>query len=145
MLGGRPERRRGASADRREEFGSDHLAAPADGAQVGGRRSEQALESLETNRGDRKKQLGESESEQASDVIESGVAGRIGQEAEVTDTHKAPGKDVEEKAAQEFAGMEFQDLGSACITVVLPSEGDGVVIEAEQAVIGEGDPVGVTA
>jgi hypothetical protein len=38
------------------------------------------------------------------------LLGSIGQKAEVTDTHEAVGKHVEEKTADEFLGVKRQSL-----------------------------------
>jgi hypothetical protein len=58
---------------------------------------------------------------------------------------EAAGQDVDEEAAHELMGCQGHDLGpvSALGAVVLPLEGDAVVVEGEQAAVGDRDTVGV--
>ena len=60
-------------------------------------------------------------------------------EAEVPDLVEARGEDVEEEAPDELLGREGD------LSAVLGAEGDGVVVEGDEAVVGDGDPVGVAA
>ena len=54
-------------------------------------------------------------------------------------------QDVDEEAADELVGGERHDLVAvaALDAVVLPLEGDAVVVERDQAAVGDGDAVGV--
>jgi hypothetical protein len=75
---------------------------------------------------------------------ELGCAVAVGHEAEVADAMEAVGQGVKEEAANEFAGRELHDLGGAGLTVILPSKGDMVVVEGDEAAVGNGDAVSVT-
>jgi hypothetical protein len=61
----------------------------------------------------------------------------VGHEAEVTNAMKAVGQGVKEEAADELGGLELHDLGGAAVTIVLPSECDMVVVEGDEAAVGE--------
>jgi hypothetical protein len=74
---------------------------------------------------------------------ELGCAVTVGHEAEVADTVEPVGQGVKEEAANEFAGLELHDLGGAALTVILPSKGDMVVVEGDEAAVGNGDAVSV--
>ena len=63
----------------------------------------------------------------------------------MADAHEAFGQHMEEEAAQELGGVERHDAQLAAVGIVLPSEGDALAIEAKQAVIGDGDAMGVAA
>src|SRR5450759_5863014 len=76
---------------------------------------------------------------------ELGCAVAVGHEAEVADTVEAIGQGVKEEAANELIGLELHDLGGAALTVILPSKGDMVVVECDEAAIGNGDAVSVAA
>ena len=59
--------------------------------------------------------------------------------AEVTDLDEASGKDMEEEAADEFLDGERDDLG------VLAAEGDVGFRQGAEALIGDGDAMGIAA
>ncbi len=52
---------------------------------------------------------------------------------------------MEAEAAEELDGFERQDLFDTAVAVILPAEADAVVFDFEQAMIGDGDAVGVAA
>ena len=68
------------------------------------------------------------------------VARAVGQETEVANPDEAVGHDVEQEAADELLGLERHDLHAITVGVVLPAEADDPVVEAEESVVGEGDP-----
>ena len=78
----------------------------------------------------------------AGDVLGALTAG---EQAIVADAVEACGQHVHEKAADELVGGERHHLIAFAPfePVVLPLEGDALVIEREQAAVGDGDPVGV--
>jgi hypothetical protein len=63
----------------------------------------------------------------------------------VANPDEAVGHDVEQEAADELLGLERHDLHAIPVGVVLPAEADDPVVEAEEAVVGEGDPVRIAA
>lgn len=76
------------------------------------------------------------------DVLGPGAAG---EEAVVTDAMEATWEDVDQEAADELVGGEGHDLLPLAPlgAVVLPLEGEAVVIERDQAGVGDGDLMGV--
>src|SRR5262249_36920656 len=66
-------------------------------------------------------------------------AGGLGQQAVVADAEEALGQDVDEESADELVCGECHALVSisALDTVVLPLEGDAVLVECDQAAIGD--------
>ena len=64
----------------------------------------------------------------------------VGEEAQVANADEAVGHDVEQEAADELLGLERHDLHAITVGVVLPAEADDPVVEAEESVVGEGDP-----
>jgi hypothetical protein len=63
----------------------------------------------------------------------------------VADAHEAAGEDVEQEAAQELLGGECHHLALVAIGGVSPAEADDAVSEVDDAVVREGDAVGVAA
>ena len=59
------------------------------------------------------------------------------------DPLEAVGEHVEEEAADELVGAERHALLASAVAVILPGEGDGCVVEADEAAVGDGDPVRV--
>ncbi len=72
---------------------------------------------------------------------EFGLAGAVGEEAEVADADEAVGDDMEEEAADELVHVQGHDLDAISVGVVLPAEADDALLDAEEAVVGEGDAV----
>jgi hypothetical protein len=71
----------------------------------------------------------------------------VGEKAEVTHAVEAGGKQVQEKSPDELVRMHAHDLLTlaAVATIILPSEGDMVVIDTDDAAVGDGNPMGVSA
>ena len=69
----------------------------------------------------------------------------VGQQAVVADAHEASGQHVEEEAAQELAGVERHDALLAAVGIIPPAEVDALAVEGDQAVVGDGDAMGVAA
>ena len=59
------------------------------------------------------------------------------------DADKAAGQDVKQEAAQELMGGNGHDLLLAAVSVVSPTEGDAIVFEVQETMVGDGDAVGV--
>ena len=69
----------------------------------------------------------------------------VGEQAVVSDAHEAFWQDVEEEAAQELGCLELHDALLTAVGVILPAEADVFSVEADQAVVGDGDAMGVAA
>src|SRR5215468_1466374 len=84
--------------------------------------------------------------EQVADACNILGASWTGQQAVVTDAMEALWQHVHQEAADELVGIECHYLVSlpTFAAVILPLEGDTVVIERDQAAIGDGDAMGVT-
>ena len=67
----------------------------------------------------------------------------IREQAEVANAHEATRHDVEQKASEEFVGVERQDLDTAMVGVVLPAESDAAVAVIDEAIVGQRDAVRV--
>jgi len=61
----------------------------------------------------------------------------------VTDADKAFGKQVQEEAAQELIQRQGHQLVFIVVGGVAPTKGDGVVDQGNQALVGDGDTMGV--
>ena len=65
--------------------------------------------------------------------------------AEVPDANEAPGQHMLAEAAQELACGERHDALLVAMGVIFPSEAYVVTIEAEQALVADGDAMGIAA
>src|SRR3546814_6050773 len=73
------------------------------------------------------------------------LAPGAGEQAIVADAVESARQGVEQEAAEELVSRERHDLlpSGAGLAVVLVPEGDALLIEAEEAAVRYGDPVGV--
>src|SRR6201995_5027819 len=69
----------------------------------------------------------------------------VSEVAEVADANEAPGQHMLAEAAQELACGERHDALLVAMCIVSPSEANVVTIEAEQALIADGDAMGIAA
>jgi len=82
---------------------------------------------------------------QSTAEIESLAAVMVREQAVVADTLE-PGKEiVEQETAEELIGGKGHQLGTLFMAVVLPAEGDQVVLLGDEPLIGDGDAVCVAA
>src|SRR5882672_4740935 len=83
--------------------------------------------------------------EQLTDACNILGTGWAGQQAVVTDAVKARWQDMHQEAADELVGIERHHPVSLPTfeAVILPLEGDALVIERDQAAVGDGDAMGV--
>ena len=72
-----------------------------------------------------------------------GVA--VGEEAKVADTDEACGQDVEEEAPKELDGSEGECFFDGTVAVIFPAEADATVLDLQQAVVGDGNAMGVAS
>jgi len=63
----------------------------------------------------------------------------------VADAYEAFGQHMEEEAAQKLGGRQGHDAWFAAVGIILIAEGDAFPVEGQQAVIGNGDAMGVAA
>jgi hypothetical protein len=52
---------------------------------------------------------------------------------------------MKEKAADELARLQPHDLLGTVLTVILPGEGDVIVVERLDVAVGDGDAMGIAA
>ena len=64
---------------------------------------------------------------------------------EVADAHEARGQAMQQEAADELGSIEGHDPLLVVVAIILPAERDVSLFACEQAMIGDGDVVGVTA
>lgn len=76
---------------------------------------------------------------------ELGGAMAVGHKTEVADAVKAVGQCVKKEAANELVGLELHGLCRAALAVILPREGDMIVVEGDEAAVGDRDPMGIAA
>jgi len=74
---------------------------------------------------------------------QEGGAATVGQEAEGADAHKAAGQDMQQEAAQEFGGLEGHHSLVIAVGIISPAEGDLVVGEGDETMVGDGDAMSV--
>jgi len=87
------------------------------------------------------------DAEQGADLREVGLAGRAGQQAVMPDAVEPVGQDMDQEAANELRRGQPHDLLSVSKfdAVILPTEGNGLGIRADQAGVGDSDAVRVSA
>lgn len=83
--------------------------------------------------------------EQASAQIQLQLPMAIGKQAVMTNAVKAVGNGVKQKTADKLVGIEGHHLLGAARSIILPTEGNLVVIDPDEAGIGDGDAMGVAA
>ena len=68
----------------------------------------------------------------------------VAQEPEVAYLHEPVGEDVEKEPPDELGGVEGHDLLFIAVGIILPQKGDPAILHADDAVVGNGDPVGIS-
>jgi hypothetical protein len=68
----------------------------------------------------------------------------VGQQAEVPYPDKASGQDMEEEPADKLLGLEHHGLLAIMVRIISPEEGNLTVPDGEEAVIADGDSVGIS-
>ena len=61
----------------------------------------------------------------------------------MADANQAAGQDVKQEAAQELMSGNGHDLLLAAVGIVSPAEGDAIVFEGHEPMVGNGDAMGV--
>ncbi len=85
------------------------------------------------------------ESQQLSCQRQAAASETVGEQPEMADAHEAFGQHVEEEAAQKLGGRQGHDALLAAVSIILIAEGNALPVEGQQAVIGNGDAMGVAA
>jgi hypothetical protein len=61
----------------------------------------------------------------------------------VSDANEAAGQNVKQEAAQELMGRNGHDLVLAAVRIVSPAEGDAIVFQGHETMVGDGDAMRV--
>lgn len=83
--------------------------------------------------------------QEASDKRDVFDADAVGKEPKMANAGERDRERVEKKSAEEFVGMKGHDFGVAGITIIFPAERDVIIGDLGQAVVRNGDAVGVAA
>jgi len=67
----------------------------------------------------------------------------VGQEAKGTDANEAAGQDMQQETAQELFRFDRHHSLAISVGIISPAEGDLVVGEGDQAMVGDGDAMSV--
>lgn len=78
-------------------------------------------------------------------AIEPLAAGAIGEEPKVANAHKPGRRDVQEEPAEKLVDRQGHHLAPVMVGIVLPGKPDDPLVEADQPVVGEGDPMGIAS
>jgi len=74
---------------------------------------------------------------------QAGSPPAIGEKAEVTDADEAFGEHVQKETAQELGGAKSHCARLATVGVILPAKSDAFLLAGQQAMIGNGQAMGV--
>jgi len=69
----------------------------------------------------------------------------VGEETEVSDAHEASRQYVDQETAKKLHGRQRHCALLVAVGVVLPPESDLFAVEGEQAMVGDGYPMGIAA
>ena len=83
--------------------------------------------------------------EQSAATFERSTASAVGEESEVSDTHQTAGQNVQQEAAQELMCGNGHELLLAAVGMVSPAEGDAIALKGHEAMVGDGDAVGIAS
>jgi len=97
---------------------------------------------LDHNDGER---VGQGHGKQAATVVELLLPIAVPQETVVANASESVGKYVEQKAPDEFLGGQCHCFHGAASSIVFPLETHLVVLDSEQAMVGDGHTVGISA
>jgi hypothetical protein len=81
--------------------------------------------------------------EQNAAAFERSTPPAVGEESEVANANQSLGQNVDEETSQELMGGNGHDLLLAAVGIVSPAERDAIVFEGHEAMVGDGDAVGV--
>jgi hypothetical protein len=69
----------------------------------------------------------------------------VGEQPEMPDADESSRKNVEQEATQELVRRYSHDLLLAAVGVVSPAEGDTAVVKGDEAMVRDGNAVGVSS
>lgn len=75
--------------------------------------------------------------------MELDLAIAVGEETVVADAHESFGKHVQEEATNELLGLQSHGSLALLVSVVFPAEDDLFWMDGEEAMVGDGHPVGI--
>ena len=81
--------------------------------------------------------------EKRAAVFERSATSAVGEKTEVSDANQTAGQHVKQEAAQELMGGDGHDLLLAAVGIISPAEGDTIVLEGQEAMVGDGHTMGV--
>jgi hypothetical protein len=81
--------------------------------------------------------------EQLAATLQRSTPLAVGEESEMADANQASRQNVKQEAAQELMSGNSHDLLLAAVGIVAPSEGDAIVLEGHEAMVGDSDAMGV--
>ena len=81
--------------------------------------------------------------EQLAAARKCGFPPAVGEESEVADANQAAGQDVKQEATQELISGNGHDLLLAAVGIISPAEGDAIVLEGHEAMVGNGNAMSV--
>jgi hypothetical protein len=76
-------------------------------------------------------------------MFERSTPPAVGEEAEVANANQPLGQNVDEEASQQLIRGNGHDLLLAAVGIVSPAEGDAIVFEGYESMVGDGDAVGI--
>jgi hypothetical protein len=76
-------------------------------------------------------------------AFERSTSFTVGEESEVSDANQPLGQNVNEEASQELIRGNGHDLLLAAVSIIPPAERDAIVFEGHEAMVGDGDAVGI--
>lgn len=65
----------------------------------------------------------------------------VAKESVVADSLQAAGKSVEQKTADELVSLQSHGFLALLMPIILPTEGDSILLGTDQVLIGNGDPM----
>jgi hypothetical protein len=69
----------------------------------------------------------------------------VGEQTIVADVHEALGENVEKEASEELDGVQVHAALATPVSIVFPVEAHLAIVKAEEALVGDGNPVGVAS
>jgi uncharacterized iron-regulated protein len=81
--------------------------------------------------------------EQRAAAFERSTPSAVGEESEMANANQAAGQNMQQEATQELMGRNGHDLLLAAMGIVSPAEGDAIILEGHEAIVGYGNAVGI--